>query len=308
MLFGVLLRVYGHGHVERCRAFVSVPGPMQTCQRAEFWSVTVALQSCWPCRLGIDNLNVARSVGRLLDHGCLAKPLSSVKDGDLVAVIQHMIRARGQDTVRVTKVKGHATEADVQQGKVREEDRFGNEEADAAADLGGRQQVSWKGLWMSGVLCSMQGIPGIPLFLQLHRFMVAVSRVVVNHDWRGGSAPDPLVWDRGGKKKQRKVDVRVNIDLATLLGPPWLLEWAWVQVDGGVIAGADVAVWPCSVSMLCKETDGSSNGQKEYNLAVLVHGSMWPGSKGGTFRLWPPSTGQKESIRENGITTKEKRG
>ena len=104
------------GAVERCRALMSVPGPMQTIQRAEFLGDIVALQSSWPCHLGIDNLHVARSVGRLLDHGCLAKPSSLVKDRNLVAVIQHMIRARRQDTVRVTKVKGHATEADVQQG------------------------------------------------------------------------------------------------------------------------------------------------------------------------------------------------
>ena len=77
---------------------------------------------------------MVRSIGRLLDHGCLAKPLSLVEDGDLVAVVQHM-------TVRVRKVKGHATEADVQQGRVRAEDRFGNEEANAAADLGGRHQL-----------------------------------------------------------------------------------------------------------------------------------------------------------------------
>ena len=57
-----------------------------------------------------------------------------------------------------------------------------------------------------------------PILLQLHRFMVAVSRVVVNRVGRGGSAPDPLVWDRGSTKKQRKVDIRVNIDLATLPG------------------------------------------------------------------------------------------
>ena len=33
-----------------------------------------------------------------------------------------------------------------------------------------------------------------------------------------------------------------------------LLEWASVQVDGGGITGADVAVWPCSVNVLCKFT------------------------------------------------------
>ena len=65
-----------------------------------------------PCRRsglviwGIDNLHVARTVGRLLDGDCLAKPLPLVEDGDLVALVQYMIRTRGRETVRVTKVKG----------------------------------------------------------------------------------------------------------------------------------------------------------------------------------------------------------
>ena len=33
--------------------------------------------------------------------------LPLVKDGDLIALVQYMIRTRGRDTVRVTKVKGH---------------------------------------------------------------------------------------------------------------------------------------------------------------------------------------------------------
>ena len=52
-----------------------------------------------------------------------------------------MIRVRRQHTVRITKVKGHATKADVQQGRVREEDRLGNDQADAAVDLGIRHQT-----------------------------------------------------------------------------------------------------------------------------------------------------------------------
>ena len=64
------------------------------------------MQAYWLCHLAIDNLPVARTVGRLLDHGCLVKPLPSVKDGDLVALVQYMIRTRGRETVRVTKVKG----------------------------------------------------------------------------------------------------------------------------------------------------------------------------------------------------------
>ena len=110
---------YGDDRLERCRAFLPVPGVMQTVQRAEFWGAIIALQAYWPCHLGIDNLNVARSIGCLLDADCLAKPLPLVKDGDLVALVQYMIRTRGRETVRVTEVKGHAKDDDVQHGRVR---------------------------------------------------------------------------------------------------------------------------------------------------------------------------------------------
>ena len=92
---------YGDARLERCRAFLLVPGVLQTVQRAEFWGAIVVLQAYWPCPLGIDNLNVVRSIGCLLDADCLAKPLPLVKDGDLVAPVQYMIRTRGRDTVRV---------------------------------------------------------------------------------------------------------------------------------------------------------------------------------------------------------------
>ena len=58
-------------------------------------------------------------------------------------------------------------------------------------------------------------------------------RVSVNHDGRGGTALDALVWDQGGLKKRRKIQVRVNVDLATLPGPPGFLQGSWMQVSGG---------------------------------------------------------------------------
>ena len=78
--------------------------------------------------------------GRWLDHDSLVKPLPLVKDGDLVALVQYMVRTRGRETVRVTKVKGHAKDDDVQQGRVRLVDQQGNAGAGAAADLGRRHQ------------------------------------------------------------------------------------------------------------------------------------------------------------------------
>ena len=80
--------------------------------------------------------------------------------------------------------------------------------------------------------------------------MVAVSQFSVNHDDRSGSAPDPLVWDQGSRQKQR--DLWVDVDLASLPGRPGFLHGPWIQVHGGCITGADVAAWPCSVTLLCK--------------------------------------------------------
>ena len=40
---------YGDARLERCWAFLPVPGVLQTVQRAEFWGASVAMQAYWPC-------------------------------------------------------------------------------------------------------------------------------------------------------------------------------------------------------------------------------------------------------------------
>ena len=138
-----------------------------------------------PCRpiglaiLGIENLNVARTIGRLLDRGSLTKPSPLAKDGDLVALAHHMIRTRGRHTVRVTKVTGHATDVDVGLGRVRIEDKLGNAEADTTADIGRRHQTELLIDVRRGLLQARTH--WYPVMQQLHRFMIAVSRVAVNH-------------------------------------------------------------------------------------------------------------------------------
>ena len=125
------------------------------------------------------------------------------------------------DTVKVSKVKGHATAAMVASGDVRIEDLVGNDGADTAADLGrlrqhddvitARRNLRVRRLWY-------------PIMLDLHRFMVAVSRIEVNHDGFGGTAPDALVWDHGGIVKARAPSFRLIVDHAALPGPPDFFE------------------------------------------------------------------------------------
>ena len=247
---------YGDARLERCRAFLPVllpvPGALQTVQRAEFWGALLAMQAYWPCHFGIDNLNVARSIGSLLDRDSLVKALPLVKDGDLVAVVQYMIRTRGRETVRVTKVKGHAEDVDVQQGWVRLLDQQGNVEADIAADLGRRHQSEM--LINAGRRLLQARSYWYPTMTDLHRFMIAIARVSVNHDGKGGTAPDPLARDQRSRPKVRKLAIRVNVDLASLPGLLGFLNSSWVQVNAGHFTGSDIAAWPYSVGILVRFT------------------------------------------------------
>ena len=98
-------------------------------------------------------------------------------DGDLLVLIRRMIDLRSSNTVRITKVKGHADEDMVADGRVRMLDRLGNNAADEAADFG-RRRVS------PAVIDARRNLSGVcsrwyPVVLGLHRFFIAISRAVV---------------------------------------------------------------------------------------------------------------------------------
>ena len=103
------------------------------------WGVILTLQSSCAVHRGVDNLGVVRHVGRLLDGNRGSVPFELVKDGDLLLLLERMLHPGGLDTVEVTKVKGHAYEGMVLDGRVREVDRLGNDAADEAADFGRRR-------------------------------------------------------------------------------------------------------------------------------------------------------------------------
>ena len=102
------------------------------------WGVILALQSSDAVHLGVDNRGVVRHIGRLLDGCPGSTPFELATDGDLLLLFEDA-SSQGLDTVRVTKVKGHADEGMVVNGRVREVDRLGNNAADEAADFGRRR-------------------------------------------------------------------------------------------------------------------------------------------------------------------------
>ena len=145
--------------------------------------------------IGTDNLNVLRGVAKLIDHGMTGPPLHLTKDGDLLAVIHSMLTLRGEGTVQVTEVKGHAVQAMVDKGNVLQEDLIGDGRADAAADLGRSRQQDF-------VISARRALfrarrQWYPVVLDLHKFLVAISRIEVNHGGYGSTAPDPTTWDKG---------------------------------------------------------------------------------------------------------------
>ena len=170
-----------------------------------------------------------------------------MKDGDLLATIHSMLSLRGFDKVKVSKVKGHATRAMVDSGDVRLEDLVGNNGADAAADLGRLRQ-------QDAVITARRDLFWVrrfwyPIILDLHKFMVAISRIEVNHDGFGGTAPDAMVWDKGGVVKTRTPSFRLIVDHASLVLLVFLSS-TWCTLYPLPITQDDVAVWPYSVDIL----------------------------------------------------------
>ena len=137
--WGHVDRVRPVGDLQSCLGFCSVPGPLQSVQRAEMWGVILALQSSRALHLGVDNLSVVRHVGRLLDGRHGPTPLELGNDGDLLLLIGENASSEGLNTARITKGKGHADEGMVLAGRVREVDSLGNDAADEAAHCGRRR-------------------------------------------------------------------------------------------------------------------------------------------------------------------------
>ena len=125
--------------MDSCRVSVLSRTPCRLFRETKIWEVILAMQALDAVHLGMDSLNIVRHVGRLLDGVERSRPDELENDGDLIALLREMIDRRGQGTVRITKVKGHAREDLVRGEQVRELDREGNNSPDEA-DFG-RQRV-----------------------------------------------------------------------------------------------------------------------------------------------------------------------
>ena len=90
-----------------------------------------------------------------------------------------------------------------------------------------------------------------PVLLDLHRFFIAISGAVANHDGRDGTAPDPLVWSAGALLWRRRL-VHAVRDRAFLPGPPGIWDLGWVSTRASAISADDIAYWPYTPGLLVK--------------------------------------------------------
>ena len=144
-----------------------------------------------------------------------------VNDRDLLLLIERMLHLGGLDTVQISKVKGHADEGMVLDGRVSEVDRLVNDAACEAADIG-RRRV---GVAVTDARRTLSGVCGrwYPVVLDLHRSFIVIS-------------PDPLVWSARLVHAVR--------DGAFLPGPPVIWDSEWVNVPAPAICAEDIAHWP----------------------------------------------------------------
>ena len=163
----------------------------------------------------------------------------------MLIVSERMILQRGVESVRISKVKGHADDDMVAVGRVRIEVKVGNDFVDRAADFGvsdlvvdvRRRIVSACSLWY-------------PVVLELHVSSLLLL-AVVKEDGCVGVALHPTVWSSGGLVKRRGTRVSAW-EFAWVPGPIGLWRHGSVGWPCIGVRDVDVGFWPYSVGLLVK--------------------------------------------------------
>ena len=135
--------------------------------RCEAGGARMAIQYDGPAHIGIDNQATVTMCNKIIEHqtqrnearlineeGAMViggrtshlhkrsinkRPWALEKNGDLWQSIEESVEEKGPRSVKVTKVKGHATSEMVAEGKVKGEDKEGNDISDLAANKGAEE-------------------------------------------------------------------------------------------------------------------------------------------------------------------------
>jgi len=116
----------------------AIYGPRASSTRTELASGLFALSAPFAVHMASDSLNFVRMANTLLQDMFWKppKPWGLMPDGDLWELFQKHATAKGANSIKIVKVKGHANEDHVARGIITAQDRQGNHHADRAADEG----------------------------------------------------------------------------------------------------------------------------------------------------------------------------
>jgi len=122
--------------------YTAIGGFAGSSTRAELAAGIVAVMADGPIHIGSDSkifVDEANRLLRLLKKGTMhahRAPWSTVNDGDLWQHFFKAIKAKGPEAIKVSWVKGHATNEHIRSGISTLEQQAGNDSADKAADVG----------------------------------------------------------------------------------------------------------------------------------------------------------------------------
>ena len=203
--------------------------------RCEIGAALIALTPARAVNIGVDKLAVVKKENAIIDHvkkkleknlhneegqmmlGGESSPLhreapwrrpwALCKDGDLWQQFYNFVLHKSPKAIKLTKVKGHATKDMVEAGEVREPDRRGNDEADAAAGRGSKDAQP-----------QLQALAGIYNYRhklykkfmdRVHRFIVEVRKVEREKRQRMKKEKDPFE-----TKEADKVTIKASLKYA----------------------------------------------------------------------------------------------
>ncbi len=119
--------------------YTPIGGYSGSSTRTELAAAILAISANGPVHIGTDSQafhdKAIKILGDLRRGKKQKRSWQLVSDGDLWQHFEQAAKAKGINAIRITKVKGHVNQDQVNSGKYRQVDKDGNDKADAAADI-----------------------------------------------------------------------------------------------------------------------------------------------------------------------------
>ena len=144
--------------------------------RAELGAGVAAMFANAPTHQATDSMAYLLKATQIVGGALPKKPFNILPDSDLWEWFARLVKAKGADAVKLTKVKGHATDEMVNQGKVKADHKEGNDASDEAADIGVEQHGN--GLLELSIFFAAKQTSYGGVMLEVAKFVLAIMNEV----------------------------------------------------------------------------------------------------------------------------------